>query len=302
MNLLKIIVTLSFNFLTFFASGQKELKDYVQTNAVRFSTIDPDSTNYSDLEAIGAAIGNARIVMLGDQDHGDAPGFSAKIRLVRYLHETKGFNVLAFENDFINTNYCWKLVNEGTLSFQKFMETIAVNWKVCTAAPLFEGYLPANLKRSSPLQIAGFDSYTSTPQTLTLLDSLCKYLQLPITQTEQYLKDIYPLLQLWYNHAGDSVTMKENFSYYQQIRTQLLQKLPSDDFWIKAVDNLQTNTSEFSYKQGNWHSFQDRNIRDSQMAENLKWLSRVKYVERRLLCGLIIIIYQNMQAVTLTLI
>jgi erythromycin esterase-like protein len=76
-----------------FANAQGDLKTFVSQNAVSISTIEPDSANYTDLAAIGKAIGNAKIVMLGEQDHGDAPTFLAKTRLIKYLHEVMGFNI-----------------------------------------------------------------------------------------------------------------------------------------------------------------------------------------------------------------
>jgi erythromycin esterase-like protein len=38
--------------------------------------------------------------LLGEQNHGDAPALFAKTKLVKYLHEKHGFNILAFESDF----------------------------------------------------------------------------------------------------------------------------------------------------------------------------------------------------------
>jgi erythromycin esterase-like protein len=93
-------MTRSIAFLMLFFSlqteGQDLIRDYVKSNTVRLSSINPDSIDYSDLAPIGRAIGDARVVMLGEQDHGDAPTFLAKARLIKYLHEKKGFNVLAF--------------------------------------------------------------------------------------------------------------------------------------------------------------------------------------------------------------
>ena len=84
---------------------QRDIKTYVLANVRQIAAIDPAFQGYSDLEVIADAIGDARIVMLGEQDHGDAPAFLAKTRLIKYLHEKKGFNVLAFESDFFGINY-----------------------------------------------------------------------------------------------------------------------------------------------------------------------------------------------------
>lgn len=48
-------------------------------SAVR--SIDPADTDYSDLEALKSAIGNARIIMLGEQTHGEGSTYLAKTRL-----------------------------------------------------------------------------------------------------------------------------------------------------------------------------------------------------------------------------
>ena len=72
------------------ACVQKDIKSFVTENRVDIRTISPDSTNFSEFEAIGKAIGDSRVVMLGEQDHGDAPTFLAKTKLIKYLHEKWG--------------------------------------------------------------------------------------------------------------------------------------------------------------------------------------------------------------------
>lgn len=99
MRLLLFIAFYGLLSLNVFAQG---IKKYVVENTKFISNIDPLSSEYNDLEPIGAAIGDAQVVMLGEQDHGDAPALLAKIRLLKYLHEKKGFNVLAFESDFMD--------------------------------------------------------------------------------------------------------------------------------------------------------------------------------------------------------
>ena len=109
---MKIILILTLIISTFSASGQNDIKKYVARNTNIIKTIQPDSLVFSDLEGVGRAIGDSRIVMLGEQDHGDAPTFLAKTRLIKYLHEQKGFNVLAFEDDFYTFNQGWDVLNK----------------------------------------------------------------------------------------------------------------------------------------------------------------------------------------------
>ncbi len=108
--------------LTFFTKAQTDLKSFVKQNAASIFTIEPDSTDYADLDVIGKAIGNAKIVMLGEQDHGDAPTFLAKTRLIKYLHERMGFNVLAFESDFFGLNFGFDKLDKSRSNIDSFLQ------------------------------------------------------------------------------------------------------------------------------------------------------------------------------------
>ena len=93
--------------LAYSTAFAQDIKSYVAANTVQVVTVDATANHYEDLAAIGQAIGDARVVMLGEQDHSDGPTFQAKTRLVKYLHEQKGFNVLAFESDFYGLTAGW---------------------------------------------------------------------------------------------------------------------------------------------------------------------------------------------------
>lgn len=53
-----------------------------------------------DVTAVARAIGDRRIVLLGENGHGVAEFSAAKVALVRHLHEHLGFGIVAFESGF----------------------------------------------------------------------------------------------------------------------------------------------------------------------------------------------------------
>jgi len=53
-----------------------------------------------DLAPLAEAIGDARVVALGEAMHGTHEIFRAKRRIVEYLARTKGFTVLAVEGNW----------------------------------------------------------------------------------------------------------------------------------------------------------------------------------------------------------
>ncbi len=56
-----------------------------------------EGVDFSPLEPLFA---RSRIVMLGEQDHGDGASFAFKGKLIEYLHLDCGYNMLAFEANF----------------------------------------------------------------------------------------------------------------------------------------------------------------------------------------------------------
>ncbi|MHB1326615.1 MAG: hypothetical protein ACYC2K_00305, partial [Gemmatimonadales bacterium] len=74
---------------------------WLARHAAPISTLDHNEPDDRDLAAIGRMIGNARVVMLGEQGHGDGTTFEFKTRLIKYLHRKLGFEVLAFESGLV---------------------------------------------------------------------------------------------------------------------------------------------------------------------------------------------------------
>lgn len=70
----------------------------VAANASALASIDPAAASDADLAAFGAAVGDRSLVLLTEPTHGDGATYQLKTRLVKYLHERKGFDVLFIES------------------------------------------------------------------------------------------------------------------------------------------------------------------------------------------------------------
>lgn len=135
------------------------------------ATIDPSGDDFGDLEPILSKIGTARIVLLGEPSHGDGAAFMAKSRLVKFLHQRAGFDVLAFESGM----YDCKRVNDGFREEAKWSDAakrgIFGIWSQSEQCRnLFEyvmdthtGAFAKDKPGLTPLTIAGFDSQFTAP-------------------------------------------------------------------------------------------------------------------------------------------
>ncbi len=270
------------------AIAQKNIKQFVTENAVQIRAISPDSTDFSDLKTIGEAIGDAKIVMLGEQDHGDAPTFLAKTRLIQFLHEKMGFTVLAFESDFFGLNQGFDRLEKNRDSITNFIrQNIFPIWTGCnTCEQLFYQYIPATYQTENPLVLSGFDNQMilgySTKHLATYLDSLFQSLHLPITDLPNYKSEILPAIDsLRYGYGGMPANYADLEPYLIQIKNQVAGKLADNSFDIQVINSLLAEYREFKLSKADWRS--SSHARDSQMAANLQWLSEVKFPKEKII-------------------
>ena len=278
-SLFTLILTVIFSS---FIHSQSTTRTWVESHANAIRTIEPDSTDFSDLAPVGDAIGDVRFVMLGEQDHGDAPTFLAKTRLIKYLHEVKGFNVLAFESDFFGLNQGWDLQDKKDVSLFVRRNVFPI-WTGCnTCRNLFNTYIPATQSTAHPLQITGFDNQMiltySSYNLIHQLDSVIRALDLPVSHDPEYSTRILPVidsLKFWYAVPPTDKTYFDRCgTLARNIHDQLAAKAGPDNFWTMVAENIYKETLTFQ-KADDFRV--TRNTRDEQMALNLRWLAEHKY-------------------------
>ncbi|OAQ40701.1 hypothetical protein A5893_07100 [Pedobacter psychrophilus] len=152
----KILLSI-FLFLFFFKSSFSQDKvDFLKQNAVPIS-IDPNNEDFSDLEKLKDYIGDTRLVMLGESSHGDGTAFETKTRIIKFLHEKMGFNVIAFESSFYNAEIGWQEALKSKNPLIPLRESVFQLWGHSNEAqPLFQ-YIASEMPSENPLVLTGFD-------------------------------------------------------------------------------------------------------------------------------------------------
>jgi erythromycin esterase len=133
--------------------------DSLRAHALVVRGIDPRDDDFSDLEPLIQKIGNARVVVLGEATHDEGTTSSAKSRMVRFLHQRMGFDVLAWESGLAQTHQMNTALRDTAVPLARAKSYLMSGaWASQTETiPLFE-YVRATWQTDRPLLMTGFDS------------------------------------------------------------------------------------------------------------------------------------------------
>ena len=120
----------------------------------------PDD-DFADLAPFGAAVGSARVVALDEQTHGGREEFVLKTRLLRYLHERLGFDVLVLESGFFDVGRIQLARQSGAKVDDLAPDNIFYMYSKSAEGRALLQYVDSTQATAHPLVLAGMDSQHS---------------------------------------------------------------------------------------------------------------------------------------------
>lgn len=272
---------------------------WLMRNAIALRSIDPNDEDFADLKPLAKILGGVRIVQLGEQSHGDGATFHAKTRLLKFLHQKLGFDLLAFESGLYDCHKASELLRGGMDPYEAFRHGVFSRaWAQSEQiGPLIE-YWGRVAKSQRPLELCGFDCQFSAKASRgeslvkdvnALWDRLGAARPNPclcatIVKTLTEMAD--------YSSTWDKPSPQERQQWHNALAAwgkALEVARPSDTlpeaelvFWRQFVTSTSTLAAICGYGETE-DSFKSWNLRDSQMARNLVWLARTVYPKRKII-------------------
>jgi erythromycin esterase len=249
---------------------------WLQQNAQAFSSTDPANDDFSDLEKFGDAIGDARIVSLGEQSHGAGTEFDLKTRLVKYLHQKKGFDVLMLESGLFDVHRVWQLAQTGQSVDDLAPGVIFFMYSKSAAGRKVLQYVDSQRTSAKPLILTGMDSnHTGNRSRDDLLPMLETFLvgrasTIPasadwpaykhlVLQAIAFNRTVPPQANLNAFYAVSARLESESCAVHEN--TSVFPSSPG--FWCRVVKSLHNQADRL------WGGARNRDI---DMAANARWL------------------------------
>ncbi|MFZ6689898.1 erythromycin esterase family protein [Undibacterium sp. SXout11W] len=261
----------------------------VSTYVHNYKTTSASDEDFSDLTAFGDAIGDARIVALAEQSHGASQEFDIKVRLLKYLHQKKGFDVLVIESGLFDMAELAKHMQAGEKLDDEAPGNVFYMYAKSAEGRKLLQYVDQTQKQARPLQFAGMDSqHTGKISQDTLVEKFTEYLRLNAPDAlsseevqfyQQQTKAILKRFDQPYNIPDEAAQTR-----YFQIADKLSHTLCSKPETTNTGDQTgfwcRINQSMAAVAKGIWSNDSQR---DQAMADNVIWLAEDVYAGKKII-------------------
>ncbi|MES9798578.1 erythromycin esterase family protein [Bacillus toyonensis] len=285
---------------------QPKWEEWLNGHAKRLNESTSQSTE--DLSFLKEAVQDKRIVVLGESTHGAKEMNLSKIRMIKYLHEEMGYDVIAFESGFAEASTVQQNFDNLTAT-EAMKQSLEGVWQTEEVEQLFT-YMKEQKEKGKPLTLAGFDinlfyrssfhSYAKdwlqklSPEVASEFDAAVTEL-IKLDKYYNGYKGTYPYDQ--YKIEIQPVINKfENVrTFIQNHKAELTQVAPHPTYDVNfleksiniRIDAIKTHLDAYMKFRGGIFSTNVRDyadyIRDQKMAQNLAWLTEMQYKNKKII-------------------
>lgn len=238
------------------------------------------ATDQADLDAFGAAIGNARLVVLNEDTYADKNAYELMNRLVQYLHQKKDFDVLLIESAMFDVEGVWRSAADKDASIVELAPgRVFYMYSQTDASRKALTYLDEARKSERPLILAGFDiPLAGTTSIKEFLPALTQYLQSKGSKIPEQAN--WPEFKQVAQRAIELNSQGMDLAQFNAVAAQLKTELCQDSapatattlresagWWCQQVKSIvagvgrQQHTDDVNY-----------DYRNPTLAENVQWL------------------------------
>ena len=260
------------------------LSEKLEGNLHNISNLEFSSSNFSQYSSLKTAIGKKKIVLLGEQTHGDGTTFEAKCQLIKFLHEEMDFDLLVFESGFYQSSKVMDQLDQGKSVSEVFPKGLNQRWSDVKEVQPLLSYIKEGIGKENFLKIAGMD---------VLLDGQYSKESL-VYDFENFVQQNYPNIRDK-NFRAFSKTIqglqkdpayllaREQKAFFDTL-TKYIALFEKEDskqiqstsaFWAQVWRNFSVNLkNSWSRTDGTYSRPEYFSRRDSMMAENISWLMK----------------------------
>lgn len=265
---------------------REEWKNWIKVNHNLIQSL--DSENFEDLHFLDQLLMDKSIVLLGEVAHGIAEQNRIRVRLIKYLHQEHGFNVIAFESSLHDCYFTDKDI-QNTDNVDVLKNALYPFWHTTDLVDLVD-YMKQSYSSNNPVHLAGFDIHATgimsvkRPQflkniiinidsifseTIFEMDRIIIQRRIRREYVDDYVVKNYETLRVIYQKLINIITNNVD-----------LLKQYFDEETILVAREIAISISKYILSQYVPISYP---IRDKQMAETIKFIKEVLFPGQKII-------------------